>query len=256
MTKDNLGEKKIKYKKNKALVICFFVILLIGIIFSLNAIISWINTNKENEELKEKLSSYIQETTNQESGEKEYKVDFKGLQKINPDAVAYLKVNNTKIDYVVVKGNDNNYYLNHNFEKKYNSLGWIFADYKNKFNFTDYNIAIYGKNLKNDSMFGDLQNTLKEEWFNNEENKYITLVTEEAVTKYEIFSIYQEKANDDSVQVDFNKDDEYVDFLNKVKEKSINDFNKELDATKGIITLVAEDRDNSKRIVVHAVNIF
>ena len=256
MGKDRVDNKNIKYKKNKALVICCMVILLIVVLISsIIKIIDWNKTNKENEEMQKNLLSYVEEITSEDTGEKEYKVDFKALKEINPDTVAYIKVNNTNINYVVVKGNDNSYYLNHNFENNYNSLGWIFADYKNKFNLTDYNIVIYGKNPKNDSMFGTLKNFLKKEWLNNDENKYITLVTDEAEKKYEVFSVYQEKTNKEPIQVDFNKDDEYLGFLNIIKSKSIKDFNIELNATHGIITLVAYDSNNSNRIIVHAINV-
>ena len=251
MSKHGLEDKNIKRKKIE---ISCIVILLLGIlIFSLIRIMYWTKSNKENADLKEKLSSYIEKTTSKESGQQEYKVDFKALKEINPDTIAYLKVNNANIDYAVVKGNDNKYYKNHNFEKNSNALGWVFADSKNKFNFTDYNIVIYGYNTKNDNMFGSLSKTLKEEWYNNDDNKYITFVTEESVIKYEIFSIYHEQPNDYSTKVDFKSDEEYLEFLNTIKAKSFKDFNVELNATSGIITLSTWDSDSSNRIIVHAI---
>ena len=183
-------------------------------------------------------------------------MDFEALKEINPDTIAYLKVNNTNIDYVVVKGNDNDYYSNHNFIKNYNTEGWIFADNKNKFNYTDYNIVLYGHNTKNNNMFGTIQNTLKEEWYDNEENKYITLITDEAVRKYEIFSIYKEYEKNNAIKVDFNSDYEYVDYLNEIKSKSIKDFNIETDASRGLLTLSTCDSDGLNRIIVHAIRAF
>ena len=77
----------------------------------------------------------------------------------NDDIVGILEINNT--DYIVplLQGLDNDYYLNHNFNKEYNIAGWIFADYRNKFDNTDKNIVIYGHNMKEGSMFGTLENT-------------------------------------------------------------------------------------------------
>ena len=60
-----------------------------------------------------------------------------------------------------MKGNDNSFYLNHNFEKKWNVAGWVFADYRNRFDETDKNIIIYGHNGKDGSLFGTLENVLK-----------------------------------------------------------------------------------------------
>ena len=257
MSKHGLDNKEKKQRSIKDFEVFCIVVLLLGLlIFSVIKIIYWNKSNKENEDLKEKLSNYIDKKTNEESGEQKYNVDFKALKEINSDTIGYLKVNNTDIDYVIVKGNDNNYYLNHNFEKKDNAVGWIFADYKNKFNHTDYNIVIYGVNTKNDNMFGSLKKTLKEEWYNNEENKYITLVTDDTERKYQFFAIYEENASDYPTQVNFDGDDKYLEFLNTIKSKSIKDFDVELNSTSGIITLITCNKDSSNRIVIHAISNF
>ena len=253
MAKKNLDTKKICI-----FVICCIVFLLISIFvfFQVKTIKLRVKHNKENEELQEKLSTYIEKTTNEDNGEQEYNVKFKELKEINPDTIAYLKINNININSVVVKGNDNSYYLSHKFENNDNTAGWIFADYKNKFNFTDYNIVIYGQDTKTDSMFGGLKKVLKEQWYNNDENKYITLVTDENARKYQIFSIYQEKPSDYPTQVDFNGDDEYLEFLNTIKSKSIKDFNIEVNSKHGILTLMTCGSDNSNRIIIHAISSF
>ena len=249
-----------KNKKKRIIIIaicCIILVLLSVLIVYLIKNVFLTNANKENKKLQKKLLSYVEETINEDSGEKEYKIDFKKLKKMNPDTIAYLRVNNTEINNIVVKGNDNSYYLSHNFKKEDNdNTGWIFADCNNKFDFTDYNIVIYGQNAENDSIFGTLRNCLKEEWYSNEENKYITIVTEDSVKKFEIFSIYQENLNDETIQVNFEKDNEFLDFLDKAKAKSIKDFNIELTAERGILTLVAYNNDNSNKIIVHAVNVF
>ena len=70
-------------------------------------------------------------------------INFEKLKSQNSDTVFYLKVNNTNISYPVVKYSDNNYYLNHSFDKSKNSAGWLFADYKNKLDGSDKNKKIY-----------------------------------------------------------------------------------------------------------------
>ena len=64
-------------------------------------------------------------------------------------------------EYPVVKGSNNSFYLNHCFDKSYNSAGWIFADYRNKFDNTDKNIVIYGHNMRDGSMFGSMLNGMR-----------------------------------------------------------------------------------------------
>lgn len=81
------------------------------------------------------------------------------------------------IDYPVVQASDNSFYLTRSFDKSKNSAGWIFADYRNKLDGTDKNIILYGHNRLDNSMFATLNNTQKESWYNNPENKYITYTT-------------------------------------------------------------------------------
>ena len=79
---------------------------------------------------------------------------------------------------MVVNGNDNSYYLKHNFNKEYNIAGRIFSDYHNKFDETDKNIVIFGHNTKDGSMFGTLKNVLDKSWQENRDNLEIILITE------------------------------------------------------------------------------
>ena len=138
------------YKENKSKKIFFLsisrLIFLLTLIISIIYLVKWYIENKQNKDLKEKISATIivENIETEKIEEKKYNVDFKSLKEINEDTVAWIKVNNTDIEYAVVKGKDNSYYLNRNFEKNYNNAGWIFADYKNKFDGTDKNIVIYG----------------------------------------------------------------------------------------------------------------
>ena len=239
-------------KRNKTIKLIVIIILLIVLlstaVFSGIKIVEWFINNNENKEIQNKISNYIKK----DKDKKEYNVDFKSLKEINPDTIAWLKVNNTDIENVVVKTDNNEYYLKHNFEKKQNVAGWIFADYRNKFDDKDYNIVIYGHNMRNDSMFGTLKNTLKEEWYKNKENKYVTLVTNSGIKKYEVFSVYEEKVNNYYIQTEFENDSKYSEFLKTLKNKSIYNFNTDINNTKGILTLSTCGNDNAYRIVLHA----
>ena len=77
-----------------------------------------------------------------------------------------------------MKATDNNYYLTHNLKKEYNGSGWVFMDYRNDLDGKDKNIIIYGHNMRDGSMFGSLKEILSANWYKNEENKYITFITE------------------------------------------------------------------------------
>ena len=146
-----------------AFLIIMIIICIAGCIFSAYKIIFWKHSDIENTNIQKDLVEnikIIEENSTNETEEIKYEIDFESLKKQNSDTVAYLKVNNTKIDYVVVKAKDNKYYLTHNFKKKGNAAGWVFADYHNKFDGKDRNIVIYGHNMKNGSMFGTLKKTM------------------------------------------------------------------------------------------------
>ena len=134
-----------------SLIILF--ISIVGIVYSTLKIVQWKKNTTDNKELKEIINESVTIIEDKPEEEPKYIVDFETLKKQNSDTIAYLKVNNIEVDYVVVKGQDNDYYLNHNFNKDYNVAGWIFADYKNKFDGTDKNIVIYGHNMQDGSMF-------------------------------------------------------------------------------------------------------
>lgn len=169
----------------------------------------------------------------------------------NKDTVAYLKVNNTNISYPVVKSSNNSYYLNHNFEKSYNEAGWIFADYKNKFDGTDKNIVIYGRNRRDLSMFGSLKNILDTNWYNKKENLKIEFITDDVENIYEIFSIYKIENEDYYIKTEF-ANNEFSEFINTLKNRSIKNFNTNVDENDNIFTLSTCVDNNKYRIVLHA----
>ena len=80
----------------------------------------------------------------------------KDLSSINSDYQFWINVEGTNIDYPVVQGSDNDFYLNHDFNKNYLPAGSIFLDYRNDFE-TDYNTVIYGHHMRNSTMFGQME---------------------------------------------------------------------------------------------------
>ena len=190
------------------------LIFLILLVYSSINIFKWYNNNKENKQIINEIaeSVTINEDTNEE---KKYKINFEELKQKNSDTVAWLKVENTNIEFPIVQANNNSYYLTHNFDKKYNVAGWIFADYKNKLDGTDRNIVVYGHNMRNNSMFGSLKDVITEEWYNNEENKYITFVTENDYQTYQVFSVYQIKTEDYYIKTEF-KNNEFTEFIDTI----------------------------------------
>lgn len=252
-------KKQCKQKNNKKLlskIIIILQIIFLGIIiFSIIEIYKWYKENKSNNEIAKQISGYVTIDNGKEDNDKDkYSIDFEALKQQNSDTVAWIKVNNTEIEYPIVKANDNSYYLTHSFDKSYNSAGWIFANYKNKFDGTDKNIVIFGHNRRDGSMFGTLKNVLDESWYNNETNMDIIFATEDNNYKYRVFSVYQILKEDYYIQTEFD-DNEFSKFIEEVKERSIKNFNEKVSEKDTILTLSTCANDNKYRVVVHAKKI-
>lgn len=247
-------KKKVKTNKNLIpnIILIFFIILFV---FSGFKIIMWFLNNRENKKIAEEISQAI--TINEENVEEKekYKVDFQTLKEKNSDTVGFLKVNGTNIEYTVVKGTNNSYYLKHNFNKESNSAGWIFADYKNKVDGTDKNIVIYGHNMRDDSMFGSLKNILNSDWYDNEENTNITLYTENEKCIYKVFSIYKIESEDYYITTEFENDKKFEQFVNTIKKRSIKEFDIDVSESDNILTLSTCANNNKYRVVLHAKKI-
>lgn len=234
-------------KKNKNIAILISIIIcLLLMMASAYKIVNWYSDTKEVKRIKQDINKHVKSNNNI------YKIDFKKLKEQNPDTVAYIKVNNTNIDYIVVKGNDNDYYLHHSFRQKPNTAGWVFASYQNKINSTDKNIVIFGHNMADGSMFGTLKKVLTKKWYNNKDNQSIKFVTEQGTFTYKVFSVYQVMSEDYYIQTDFNNDKQYANFLKTIKARSINDFGISITKDDSILTLSTCSSTGKERVVLHA----
>lgn len=247
--------KKQKSKKNTILfwIVC---LLLVGIlIFSGIKIYKWYKENNNNNKIIEKVSEAVIIKEDEPEENNKYVIDFEALKKQNSETVAWLKVNNTKIEYPVVKTKNNDYYLTHSFDKSENSAGWIFADYKNKFDGKDKNIVVYGHNRRDGSMFGSLKNILSSKWYNNEENQNVIFNINGQNYTYRVFSVYQIEKEDYYIKTNFSSNNEYEKFLNTIKKRSVKDFKEDVSKDDTILTLSTCANNNMYRVVLHAKRI-
>lgn len=170
----------------------------------------------------------------------------------NSETVAWLQVNGTKVNYPVVQHSDNDFYLEHDFNKRKTKNGWIFGDYRNNFEDFNNNTIIYGHNLINGTMFGSLPKLLNKNWFANKNNHYIKLSTKNTNTIWQIFSVYKIAPTTDYLQARFNSTTYYQEFLDTLKNRSEYKFDLNLNYTDKIITLSTCDNTGTKRVAIHA----
>lgn len=251
-----MGRKRNKKYKEAILNLILYIILLSILIYSGIKIFKWYKDKTNNNKIVEQIkSTVIVEENNEDGNENGYTVDFNKLKEQNNETIAWLKINNTNIEYPVVKGTNNSFYLNHSFDKSKNSAGWIFADYKNKFDNTDKNIVIYGHNMRDGSMFGSMLNILDAKWYENEENTNITLYTENEKCIYKVFSIYKIESEDYYIKTEFSDDNNFEQFVNTIKKRSIKEFNTDVSKDDNILTVSTCANNNKYRVVLHAKKI-
>lgn len=135
-----------------------------------------------------------------ETQEETVTVDFAALQAINPDIVAWLRIPGV-LEYPVVRGEDNSYYLNHTVQKTYNIAGSIFLDYRNERDFSDRKNIIYGHNMKDGSMFHVLRNYQDIDFFQENTDMEVYL-PDKRILKYQIRACEQVPADSEIYQIE------------------------------------------------------
>lgn len=184
------------------------------------------------------------------------KVDFNKLKKTNKDMVAWIQFDEPeKISYPVVRGVDNDKYLSTTFEGKKNSSGAIFMDVLNAGDFSDRNTFLYGHNMKNGSMFGQLRKFKTKDYY--EQNPYFYIYTPNGKeVKYQIFAVCIVEDTSRSYTRFFNADDEYLDYLKYIKSIARYDTGVEVNAESKIVSLsTCTNVSETQRLLVHGVKI-
>lgn len=178
--------------------------------------------------------------------------DLTELIKQNSDTVGWIQLNNTNVDYPVTQTTDNSYYLKHDFNKRSNYNGWVYADYRDDFKYFGTNTIIYAHNLVNRQMFGSLVWCLKESWYTNEDNWYVKISTPTANTVWKIFSIYTIIPETYYIRTYFETQEEHEKFVKTIKERSIYDFKTDVNTDDKVLTLSTCTDDGTKRVVIHS----
>ena len=164
----------------KVIKIILLVICLCVFIFSAYNIYKYLseeNANKKlNNELMEKAIIETPNDNNDNTQENEdilpISVDFSVLKQENEDIVGWLYLEDSPINYPVVQSYDNDYYLRRLVNGEYNIAGSLFMDYRNDSNLEDNNTIIYGHNMKNNTMFGSLQEYKNQNYYDNHKVMY------------------------------------------------------------------------------------
>jgi len=135
------------------------------------------------------------------------------MRAINPDYVCWIRIDGTNIAYPVVRGSDNEKYVNTSFSGERNKAGSIFMDYRNIGDPIPH-IIIYGHNLYQGGMFTDLKKFLDEQFL--EANNIITLIVNGNEVHFEIFSARLSDIYDPAYDLDLNTPRSFARFADRI----------------------------------------
>ncbi len=148
--------------------------------------------------------------------------NFESYLEINQDVVGYILIPDTKIDYPVLwNETEDNYYLKRNIDGSAGYPGCIYVQNINESDFSDAVTVLYGHNMMDGTMFGQLGSLYRKQDF-REEHPYIFLYKKDAVCVYELVAATT-YSDDHLFAPYFEKDGEDNFFFTELPENAASD---------------------------------
>lgn len=219
--------RKKKHKKNKkklsktgkTLINVLLVICLGVVAFSGYHLVQALLTYKQSRDLYKEISDQAKNTTIEEGSEEEViTIDWDYLYSVNADIMGWIKLEDSTVDYPIVYGYDNDFYLRHSLNGDYNIMGTVFVDYRNQRDLLDKVTVIYGHHTYDDTMFTDIGKYKDQSYYDT--HKVISL--EMPNGSYDLYPVagYTCSAYDDYIQYSFESDEAFMNYVNDFMTKS------------------------------------
>ena len=178
-------------------------------------------------------------------------INIAALREENEDVLGWIRIPDTRIDYPLLQSEDNDFYLKHTWQKQRNSVGSIFLEHLNRPDLTDFNTIVYGHNMRDKSMFGQLDNYSIEGFW--ETHPYVYVAIDSGVYRYEVFAFLQAPVDSVTYSIRPQRDDTKQEFIDYSMEHTWIDTGVRPVITDRILTLsTCTGRDYSARNVVQA----
>lgn len=178
-------------------------------------------------------------------------IDLSALRQVNPDVIGWIRIPDTRVDYPLLQGEDNQYYLKHTWDNKENSVGSVFLEHRNSPELSDYNTIVYAHNMNDGSMFATLTRYTDAYYWRS--HPYVYILTDAGVWRYEVFSSYKAEVESPTYGLSFHQTKTQAEFLLHVLQKSRYDTDIVPAGKDRVLTLsTCSGTDLSKRWVVHA----
>ncbi|MBR4123753.1 MAG: class B sortase [Clostridia bacterium] len=195
-----------------------------------------------------------------ENNEKEVLSPKEILLRQNGDFKGWIKLGNTKIDNPIYQTDNNEYYLDHNLNRKKSAYGALYFDCRNTIanDRIDQNLVIYGHEMKNGSMFGQLKKLRSLDFYKqNPTIEFSTLYSEGTYKIYSIFVLNAVKADDGGkiyniLGQDFAIKSSFDRWVNDALSRSLINTTVDVEFGDEIITLVTctDDFPNARFVVM------
>lgn len=144
-------------------------------------------------------------------------INLEALQQVNPEVIGWIRIPDTKVDYPLMQGQDNDFYLGHTWEKEKNYVGSVFMEHRNNPNFGDFNTIIYAHNMNDGSMFGTLSKYYDSAYW--KKHPYVYIATASGVLRYEVFAFYKAAVDSPTYGLSFRQVQTKVDFLTHSRDE-------------------------------------
>ncbi len=169
----------------------------------------------------------------------------------NDDTYGWIVVDGTNINYPIVQGDDNDYYLDHAFTGDYLPIGSVYADYRCNTSINkNYNTVFYAHNITSGAMFHDVTEFFKDDVF---ENTQIVIYTFDGKFVYEPFAIYESRYDNNYFKTGFTSFEDFKAFTDKIKEDATKVKDVEFTTSDRIITLsTCTNGASTQRYALHA----
>ena len=170
------------------------------------------------------------------------------LREMSEDAVAWLTVDDTRIDYPVMQGENNTEYLNKDPQGEFSLSGSIFLDSRNDKTFSDPYSLIYGHHMEYGAMFGALDEYKDKAFFDSHRTGLLTVVNG---TEYQITFFAACKAQATEKVVFDPPESDNKSLLEYLKKNALIYYPQGVDAGSKLIALsTCQSAENNDRMIV------
>ena len=178
-------------------------------------------------------------------------LDFDELREMAPNLVGWLQSQGTVINYPIVQGMDNDFYLDHLPNGVRNSMGSIFLDYRNHADFSSSTIFIYGHNMASGDKFSSLRHYTDQQFF--EQHSNMLIFTPERNFEIVIFAGYDIDSSVEVPPMGFANQADFESYIADLRNRSF--INSDIEVNYGdqlvfLCTCIFTNQSPWRRIIV------